>query len=304
MEPLVLDALREAVRQERAIPMVGVGKGRDAKGLFPKRTKPFGEAIKLCLDKDHGFLDVIREERKGKTVRQFVTINGRGLDALVTNLPSDEYGKLFAEAAPIFRGRLLAQCLRAVRERLGQFEEQRARLLEARQKMAAATVEFMCAHLAQLDEDKSHVDRERAGALEARNRLAQERAAYEAAEARENQGQPTRTPPLAISEGELDFQRDVSEQLVYTWQDAVSTETQDALARVLFNVGVERIGEAGERVEFDGRWHHTDEELQPGDPAEVVRPGWRLVNQRGSYLIARARVKVTSKTEESATCPQ
>src|SRR5947209_1522806 len=153
MDPLVLAALREAVRQERAIPLVGFGKERDAKGLFPTRTKPYGEAIKLCLDKEAGFLNVAREEGKGKAVHQFVTINDRGLDALVANLPTDEYGKLVAEAASAYRGKLLEQCLRSVRARLGQIEEQRTRLLEDRQRVAAATLEFMCAYVGRVEEE-------------------------------------------------------------------------------------------------------------------------------------------------------
>jgi DNA-binding PadR family transcriptional regulator len=299
MDPLIIAALREAIRQEHASPVVGGGKGRTAKGLFPKRTKPYGEAIKVCLDKEHGFLDIIREEQKGKTIQQFVRINDRGLETLVANLPVEEFGKLIAEAHSSYRGKLLEQCLRSVRERLSQFQEQKTRLMEARQRMAIASLEFMHAYMGRLDEDKSHLDSELAGALEARNRLAQERAAHQTAIARKEDGQSTRSPLPAVSESDLDFQRDISEELVYAWQDTVNPETQDALARVLFNVGVERIAKVGERVEFDGRWHHTDEALHPGDPAEVVHPGWRLVNQRGSYLIARARVKAASKTGET-----
>jgi hypothetical protein len=291
MDSVVLDALREAVRQERAIPLVKVGKGRAAEGLFPKRTKPYGEAIKRCLDKDHGFLEVVREERKGKTVRQFVRISERGLDALAAHLPIEEYGRLVAEAAPVFRGQLLELCLRSVRDRLGQSEEQRVRLAEVHQRMVAATADFMGAYVRQLEEEQRRVGGELAAALEARNRLADERAAYESAAARANEGQPTRIVPLAFSEADLNFQRDISEELVYAWQNATSSETQAALARVLLNVGVERIGEAGERVEFDGRWHHSDDELHPGDPAKVVRHGWRLANQRGNRVLARAHVK-------------
>src|SRR5438094_5968582 len=120
MDPLVIDALREAVRQDRAIRLVVFGKGRDSKGLFPKRTKPYGQAIKACLDKEHGFLEVIREERKGKTLHHFVRINHRGLETLVANLPVEEYGKLVGEAVPIYRGKLLQECLKSIRDRLEQ----------------------------------------------------------------------------------------------------------------------------------------------------------------------------------------
>jgi hypothetical protein len=291
MDSLVLDALRESLRHQDAIPLVSQGKRPEGKGLFPKRTKPYAQAIQTCLDKKHALLDIVREERKGKTVHHFVTINDHGLDALTANLPVEEYLKLVEEAVPDRRARLIDICLESVRRRVSQSEAERAPVTASRQRATSAMFALLTAYLNQLDTERKRLDQELADVTDVKARLLLVGADKNETPQDARKDLPDRPPRVANSEEELDYQRDVGEQLVYAWKDADTQETQDALARVLFNVGVERLGEVGQRVEFDGRWQHTEDALFPGNPAEVVKPGWRLVNQRGSFLIARARVK-------------
>ena len=92
------------------------------------------------------------------------------------------------------------------------------------------------------------------------------------------------------SDAEIEFQRNLSEELVFAWQDAASSDTRAGLERALFNVGVERLNAPGDIVEFDGTTQHTEDEVAQGDPVEVILPGWQLVNPRGISLLARAKV--------------
>jgi hypothetical protein len=288
LDDIVLDALREAVRQDNPVRLVTSGKRPENKGLFPKRAKPYTAAIALCLDKEKGLLEIAREERKGRTVAQFVTINEHGLEALAAHVPVEEYRKLLDQVSPSYRTRLVEKCLESVRRSSEQLDAERKRLLEVRQSTMTAAMEMATVYLSQLDAEKKQLNDKTSNLSELRSRL---------------QSVPF-PAPTPRTEEDCIFQRDISEQLVYAVVDASSQETRDALTRVLFNAGVEYIGEPGERVEFDARWQDTEDDLYPGDAAEVVKPGWRLVNQRGTDLLAKAKVKKAIPKVESSPCPQ
>ena len=104
---------------------------------------------------------------------------------------------------------------------------------------------------------------------------------------------------MPTSDPEIEFQKNLSEELVFAWQDAPSPEVQAGLERALFNVGVEPIGQRGDIVEFDGITQHTEDDVLQGDIVEIVLPGWQLVNRRGKSLIARARVNKSTRSPAS-----
>ncbi|QGJ71720.1 Hypothetical protein PBC10988_34270 [Planctomycetales bacterium 10988] len=93
------------------------------------------------------------------------------------------------------------------------------------------------------------------------------------------------------AEAEWEFYRDVSEQLVFAWQDTENPETKKSLEGVFFNLGIQPIGQPGKQVSFNGREHYTEDDLFRGEPAVIVESGWRLEDQTNRYLIARAKVQ-------------
>jgi len=97
--------------------------------------------------------------------------------------------------------------------------------------------------------------------------------------------------PPPEREGDLDFQRDASELLVYAWQDAATSEARELIEDTLYSLGLDPVGTPGEVVDFDGRFQHTPATLKPGQKVEVLQPGWELRNSRGAHLIAKARVQ-------------
>lgn len=104
-------------------------------------------------------------------------------------------------------------------------------------------------------------------------------------------------PPSASSSGEpdtesdRDYQRDVTDHLVFAWQDAKTAETRLQLERVMFNIGLRRLGESEGVVPFNGLEHDTKDRLFPGDKAKVVEPGWMLLRGPKKKVLAKALVQ-------------
>jgi hypothetical protein len=296
----VLEALREAVRHEGEIRLVTQGRKPEGKGLFPRRTKPYAQAIEMCLNVEKPLLEIIREEQKGKTITQLVKITPHGLQTLSEHTSPEEYEGLIKDAAPARQEELIEACVQASKKRLLEMATERDRLAEAQQRITEVLLQMMTERVEQLEGEKRQREERLAQTVALQKRLSGmlDTLAPVGGEMSASPPTPPATPPRTAteprSEEDFDFQRDITENLVYAWQDVSNPETQQALERGLLNAGVERIGEPGQRVEIDGRCHHTEEDIFPGDPAEVVKPGWRLVNQRGNSLIAKARVKTVT----------
>ncbi|HJZ56004.1 MAG TPA: hypothetical protein VKE74_13640 [Gemmataceae bacterium] len=90
------------------------------------------------------------------------------------------------------------------------------------------------------------------------------------------------------------FRRQVARRLVSPWLEAVDGHKEEArryLETAIWNItGFRKIGEAGERVTFDGARHEGPAGLFTGDQVRVVRPGWALEENDGEYLVLKAQV--------------
>ncbi|MBA4067121.1 MAG: hypothetical protein C0501_26120 [Isosphaera sp.] len=105
--------------------------------------------------------------------------------------------------------------------------------------------------------------------------------------------QPPR-PPEPVTPEERSFHRNVSRRLVSAWLEAIrmgKAEARQFLEVVIGNVaGLEQIGEDGERVRFDGTYHRATTGVAPGAPVAVVHPGWKLLEEKGEYVVEPALV--------------
>ena len=79
--------------------------------------------------------------------------------------------------------------------------------------------------------------------------------------------------------------------MVFAWKDIANHEARNALESLMYNIGLEALGERGQVVLFDGRKHETEDPIDANQPVFVVDPGWQLTNSRGVYLICKTRVK-------------
>lgn len=296
-DPLVLAALRKALGTRGPIRLVRAGKRPQDGELFPSTAKKNQQAIAVCLNKERPLLEIVREQMVNGKLEQFVTLTDWGLEVLLGAVPAEEHANLMEEAAPLFRSRLAEKCLVVVRQHLGELEVRQKELSESRQRTTVAALQLARTYLDQLAANRQQLDREAEAATGLEASLHGEQTGSGAPS---KPAQRPAAPPR--SEEDLNFQRDISEELVYGWREAETQETSEALARVLFNVGVERLGEPGQQVSFDGRWQHSEDELNADDQVEIIRPGWRLVNSRGTYLITRAVVRKALRAQERKAC--
>ena len=104
------------------------------------------------------------------------------------------------------------------------------------------------------------------------------------------------TKPLEpVTEEEQDFRRDVAERLVSSWRDAVKlgkAEAQGFLETALDNIsGVQRVGEEGDEVPFDGALHEAIPGIHTDHPVRIVRSGWAIEEgEDRQYVIQKAQV--------------
>ncbi len=310
-DDLVVNALRKAIERDTEFRLVTLGDAPHDVGLFPDRKGPAKKAIKACIDGEKPLLMVREEAGKGKTTYQFARITDKGITTLAGQTPLKQFPELIAAAAPLLRTRLIRSCLRSLGRRAGeldvwnhrrlvqgcltaaksQFEAIETRLLEIlnEEKLLSESInEFLKSTRTRIENQKQRLTGELDSLVKA---VAASVSPTEAAA----QGQPIRVrlpewQRVPTSNSEIDFQKNLSEELVFAWQDTTSPETQAGLERALFNVGVERLGAPGDVVEFDGNSHHTDDDVAEGEAVRVVLPGWQLVNPRGTSLLARAKV--------------
>ena len=87
------------------------------------------------------------------------------------------------------------------------------------------------------------------------------------------------------------FERTRAKELVLSWTRAEEPEVRDGLARAMTSLGLQQIGAAGDHVSFSGRFHISDESLFPGDPVEIVAPGWAVPGPSGDTILQKALVQ-------------
>ncbi|HJT78352.1 MAG TPA: hypothetical protein VJ739_14205 [Gemmataceae bacterium] len=262
--------------------------------------------MRQCLEERLGLFQVRDVEESVGAARQpahFVTVTPRGLEALFENRPPETHKELLDMAAPPYRGAASDICMRLAEQRLNTFVAQRGELLRREEEVLAFLRQLAGERQRQLEVEKARLEKAVRDASEFVQRVGPQPPPQgtDSIPLRPPGGttrDPGR-PPVATTEEELDFQRDLSEELVYAWQDAADPETRTALERVMQNAGLEPVGEVGEAVLFDGRQHVTQEPFAAGEPAVIAEPGWRLVNSRGTYLIVRARVQKSPSPQEA-----
>jgi len=103
---------------------------------------------------------------------------------------------------------------------------------------------------------------------------------------------PSLAPPDAEDVG---FRRNVARRLVSSWVDAWDANKPDArefLESAIWNVsGFRLVGEIGQRLSFDGRYHEGGPGLFTNDVVRIVRPGWVLEEADDhEYVVLKAQV--------------
>ena len=103
---------------------------------------------------------------------------------------------------------------------------------------------------------------------------------------------PEKAPKLRTAE-ETDFRRYECDRLAAAWRDAwdaKKTEGAECLVDAMWNIrGFRMIGESGATIEFNGRYHQSEQSVASGT-VRIVRPGWMLKEEDGEYVALKAAV--------------
>jgi hypothetical protein len=94
---------------------------------------------------------------------------------------------------------------------------------------------------------------------------------------------------------ETGFRRNVARRLVSSWVDSWNANKPDAqafLESAIWNVdGFRLVGEVGQQLSFDGRYHEGGTGLFTNDVVRIVRPGWVLdEGDNREYVVLKAQV--------------
>lgn len=112
---------------------------------------------------------------------------------------------------------------------------------------------------------------------------------------RDTGGRPEPRPLVPATPEEKDFRRNVARRLVSSWLESIrlnKAEGRRFLEVAVGNIdGLEQIEDEGQRVAFTGAYHRCETGVSTGAPVTVVRPGWRLREDDGEYVIEQALVK-------------
>lgn len=279
------NALEKALQQSGGVRLVS--KGAKFPGLFPSGTsRDVAAAIAQC--KADGLL-LVEEKTPGKstTPTAFATITREGAHALFAVVDSGRRAELLKLSSPENRKVAEEAYVAICQTDLRKIHLDLSAVLAKEEELADQLKAILVPRITALSTT--------------RIRLTQMIAEAESGLA--TVSSPPTTPPVAPpqpvkpprpgprDESDLDFQRDQSEQLVFAWKDATSPEAKELLAAVMYNSGLEQLGEKGALIPFDQTTQEIDELVDRGDMVEVVEPGWRLSNSRGVYLISKTQVR-------------
>jgi hypothetical protein len=291
---LVLAALETALEHEGECRLLTAGK---QKGLLPggRATAAKTQAMDKCLDPELGLFTIREvEEGKGKSASKvrYVTITRRGIELLLMRRTPAERHELLEKCANPHKELAQEALLNVVEEELKRIESQREALDNRSTELRQVIKKPASDQLAALDRARRDLDRQ----FEELQRLTS--GMNVPANGTVPPGPRERPPrPDPASEGDIEFQQHLCHQLVFAWQDNADPEARAVLEPAMLNAGLERVGEVGETVPFDNRDHRTASNLLPGEPARIIEPGWQLVSQRGTLLIAPMEVTSAANAE-------
>jgi hypothetical protein len=279
---LVLAALEAALEQEGECRLVTAGR---MKGLLPggPATAAKKRAKEQCLDPALGLFTVSQTTAGSKI--DLVIITRRGIEFLIERRTPTQRRELLERSANPHKETVHEAVLRITTEELKRAQVERDvldnRANELRQFVRKLT-----------EEQLASLERTRTDLLRRQNELqALVDAATNAPSPRLVPPAPRHQFPQPVDDSDLDYQRDMCREMVFAWQDNPEPVARAALEVVMMNAGLERVGEVGDAVSFDNRYHHTESDLLPGQPAIVVEPGWQLISPRGTLHIARSEVR-------------
>ncbi len=90
---------------------------------------------------------------------------------------------------------------------------------------------------------------------------------------------------------DYDFVVRLLDLLVMNWNDNLHKEDRKSIENVFKKIGVEKTGEIGEELNFDGIYHDTRSPVEVGQKVIVILPGFVFKTPKGSMLLIKSIVQ-------------
>jgi len=90
---------------------------------------------------------------------------------------------------------------------------------------------------------------------------------------------------------DYDFVVRLLDLLVMNWNDNLHKEDRKSIENVFKKIGVEKTGEIGEELNFDGIYHDTRRPVEVGQKVIVILPGFVFKTPKGSMLLIKSKVQ-------------
>lgn len=298
-DELVTKALLTAATADGPVRLSGKG---DYPALFTSKTGANKDAIEQCLSPERPLLAVA-----GRAKTEAVRLTPAGFQRVLAQIPEEKVGpaaKAVAAELPAgeraaFLNEIVSRTPAAAAELLPLYEEalaaeqaeNEARVVAAakRREQAEAVRQAMTRWL----ELEERGRKQRIEALE--RELITEGGKPPKIESQPQPQDVTPMPRLKPdSREDITFRRDVASRLVATWLESFRLNKPEGrlfLETAMGNMGgLRQVGEEGERVPFDGKYHESDVGVTTGAPVRVVRPGWVLEEEHGEHRLVAAKV--------------
>ena len=297
---LVKQALLKIALSESSLRLTGKGDGF----VFASAAAANKDAIARLKNESQ---PLVIEQGEGKAAT--LALSRAGLEQILDVIPSEKFIEVisrFAEQVPpparvmflqelVRKNPIMVTGLVSLLDRAVAAEkiELAHRAKEIEQQRAAEAES-----LAALERWKQRLEERKKQRIEAlQMELRAEGAEPEPIIAKPAQTRASPTKEFSGPQGDEDigFRRNVARRLVSSWVDAWESnkhEAREFLESAIWNVsGFRQVGEVGQRLSFDGRYHEGGPGLFTNDPVQIGRPGWVLEEEDDSeYVVLKARV--------------
>lgn len=284
LSALTVEALKTGLGSEKPVALKKVGR---AAGLIPGGPDSAAkkEARAQCTDARLGLFQKVG----GADDNPLLQLTPAGVEALLASGLPTERTKLQAAAAEPFKPTVGAVLARLADQELKNIEGEIADKIRQAGELSAQLMRATEERLKTVERAIEELTKQ-AGYLRQQQAALENKPTPSGPPATEYKPNPRSERPRPETEEDINFQRDLCRELALVWED--TPEARETLERVMFNSGLEQVGEVGEVLRFDAGQQKlvSGSGILPNHPVKVVEPGWKFESPRGVLLIVKPKV--------------
>lgn len=281
---LTLEALKTALASEKPVALKKAGRSA---GLTPggKDSAAKTAAREQCLAERLGLFEKVG----GPDDNPLLRITAAGVELLLEYAEAHERAKLAQGAAEPHKAAIRAANAKLTEKELKGINERQVELARQAAELRTQLAHMWKDQLAGVERALAELSKQ---AEELKGQIAAGPQPTAVVPKPKPDPQPERRPerPRPETEDDINFQRDLCRELALVWED--TPEAREAMERVMFNSGLEQVGEPDEVLSFDASQQKlvSGSGVLPGHQVKVTEPGWKFESPRGVLLIVKPKV--------------